>query len=186
MRKRSQRHRSVVTCAVGSKRPMPCPIREHIVPEAASSSSPVQAAAAAPCAAEPHTRIASHGLSARALERTLAYIHEHLCESFTLADLARAACISRFHFARMFRVSVGSSPMEYVLKTRMEAAKRMLVRGDQKIAATAAALGFFDQSHFTRTFRRFTGVSPRAFSRLHPHSGSEDPACRFGRASFHR
>jgi AraC family transcriptional regulator len=110
------------------------------------------------------------------LERALGYIHEHLCESFTLTDLARAACISRFHFARLFRASVGSSPMEYVLKARMEAAKRMLVRGDQKIAATAAALGFFDQSHFTRTFRRMTGVSPRAYSRLHLQSGAVEAA----------
>lgn len=118
------------------------------------------------------TQLAPRCLSERALERALRYIHEHLCESFTLTDLARAACISRFHFARLFRASVGSSPMEYVLKARMEAAKQMLVRGDQKIAATAAALGFFDQSHFTRTFRRMTGVSPRAYSRLHLQSGA--------------
>jgi len=124
-------------------------------------------------------RLPSNGLSARALERTHTYIHEHLCESFSLADLAREACISRFHFARLFRASTGSSPMEYVLKARMEAAKQMLARGDQKIAATAAALGFFDQSHFTRTFRRMTGVSPRAFSRLHPHPAAAEPSPRF-------
>ena len=107
------------------------------------------------------------GLNARALARTHAYIQAHLCQNFTLADLAQAACISRFHFARQFRSSTGHSPMEYVLKLRMEAAKEMLVRGDQKIATTAAALGFFDQSHFTRTFRRMTGFSPRTFSHLH-------------------
>lgn len=130
--------------------------------------------------------ILPHGLSARALERTHAYIREHLSESFTLADLARAACISRFHFARLFRASTGNSPMEYVLNARMAAAKEMLVRGDQKIAATAAALGFFDQSHFTRTFRRVTGVSPRAFSRLHPHPGSAEPPLRFASAQSGR
>jgi len=132
----------------------------------------------------PGTPDRRNGLSARALERTHAYIAQHLCESFSLADLARAACISRFHFARLFRASTGDSPMEYVLKARMEAAKEMLARGDQKIATTAAALGFFDQSHFTRTFRRMTGVSPRAFSHQHMHSAAAEPAARFGAKTF--
>lgn len=144
--------------------------------EIAHSPYPIQKIAEHPPSEETEVRLTPHGLSARALERTLAYIHDHLCESFTLADLARAACISRFHFARLFRASVGSSPMEYVLKARMEAAKQMLARGDQKIAATAAALGFFDQSHFTRTFRRITGVSPKAFSRLHLQIGELETA----------
>lgn len=121
---------------------------------------------------------APNGLGERALQRTHAYINKHLCENFTLSDLANAACISRFHFARLFRASTGSSPMEYVLKLRMEAAKEMLARGDQKIATTAAALGFFDQSHFTRTFRRMTGVSPRAFSQLHLSALHGEPATR--------
>lgn len=102
-----------------------------------------------------------------ALQRVHDYIHAHLCDGIQLDDLAAAACISRFHFARVFRASTGDSPMEYVRKLRVEAAKQMLARGDQKIAATAAALGFCDQSHFTRTFRRMTGVSPRAFSHQH-------------------
>lgn len=114
----------------------------------------------------PASACGRRGLSASALDRTNAYINQHLGDSFGLSDLAQAALISRFHFARLFRESTGHSPMEFVLKARMEAAKQMLKRDDQKIAATAAALGFFDQSHFTRTFRRMTGVSPSAFSRL--------------------
>jgi AraC-like DNA-binding protein len=156
------------------------------VPEIAHSSRPIRPAAGQLRPTESLTGLSPHGLSARALERALAYIQEHLCESFTLADLARAACISRFHFARLFRTSIGYSPMEYVLKARMEAAMQMLARGDQKIATTAAALGFFDQSHFTRTFRRMTGVSPRAFSRLHLLSGSAEPASRFAGTPSHR
>jgi AraC family transcriptional regulator len=118
----------------------------------------------------------AQGLSTAALERAHAYIAAHLCESFGLDDIARAACISRFHFARLFRASTGSSPMEYVLKLRMDAAKQMLASGHQKIATTAAALGFFDQSHFTRTFRRMTGLSPRAYSRLPGASLASEPA----------
>lgn len=106
------------------------------------------------------------GLSRRALMRAYAFMEEHLGESFTLEELARAACVSRFHFARSFRSSTGDSPMAYLLKARIERAKQMLMRGDHTISDTAASLGFFDQSHFARTFRRLTGFSPREFARL--------------------
>ena len=109
----------------------------------------------------------SRGLSERALARALHYIDRHIGDAFSLADVAGAACISRFHFARLFRISTGQSPMEYVLAKRIALAKEQLTRGPQKISATAASLGFFDQSHFTRTFRRMTGYSPREFCRLH-------------------
>jgi len=107
------------------------------------------------------------GLNPKALARARAFIEAHIGESFTLGDLAAAACISRFHFARLFRVSTGRSPMEYVLQVRIERAKKTLAEGQQKISAAAAEFGFFDQSHFTRSFRRMTGLSPREFMRMH-------------------
>ncbi len=112
-------------------------------------------------------RASTRGLSPRALARALDYIDRHIGDTLTLADIAGAACISRFHFARLFRISTGRSPMEFVLAKRIALAKEQLARGPQKISATAASLGFFDQSHFTRTFRRMTGYSPREFCHLH-------------------
>jgi AraC family transcriptional regulator len=109
----------------------------------------------------------THGLRPRALDRAHAYIETHIGERFTLADLAGAACVSRFHFSRLFRTSTGMSPMDYVLKLRIELAQGMLMAEERKISAMAAELGFFDQSHFTRSFRRVTGMSPREFARRH-------------------
>jgi len=109
----------------------------------------------------------AQGLNPKALARAQAYIEQHLGEAFTLSDLASAACVSRFHFARAFRISMGQSPMEYVLQTRIERAKIALAQGRQKISAAAAEFGFFDHSHFARRFRRMTGVSPREFMRIH-------------------
>lgn len=109
----------------------------------------------------------AQGLNPRALARAQAFIEQHLGEPFTLSDLASAACVSRFHFARAFRVSTGLSPMEYVLRTRIERAKKALAEGRHKISAAAAEFGFFDHSHFARRFRRMTGVSPREFMRIH-------------------
>lgn len=107
------------------------------------------------------------GLNERAFQRADAFILRNLGKNLTLTEIAAAACISRFHFARLFRVSTGRSPMEFVLAKRIALAQEQLARGPQKISATAASLGFFDQSHFTRTFRRMTGYSPREFCHLH-------------------
>lgn len=109
----------------------------------------------------------TRGLSSNAIRRVQAFLDSHIGESFTLADIAAAACISRFHFARMFRLSLGKSPMEYALGLRIAQAKTMLLQSDLKISTIAATLGFCDQSHFTRSFRRVTGTSPRQFARMH-------------------
>lgn len=110
---------------------------------------------------------APRGLSRRTLNRACSFIAENLGERFTLDDVARQAGVSRFHFARLFRVSTGDSPMAYLLKSRIERAKQMLLQDDRPVCEIAAALGFCDQSHLTRTFRRLTGLTPREFARLH-------------------
>jgi len=107
------------------------------------------------------------GLNRRAMTRVVAYIEDNLGEGLTLGALAGVACVSRFHFARMFRLSTGYSPMGYVVRRRVERARLQLAQGSQKMSDLAAELGFCDQSHFTRTFRRMTGITPREYSRRH-------------------
>ena len=107
----------------------------------------------------------SQGLSPRALQRALAFMEANLGKRLTLGAVASSAAVSRFHFARLFRVTTGHSPMEFLTRTRIARSKHMLERGDSSICSVAAALGFCDQSHFTRTFRRVTGMSPREFMR---------------------
>jgi transcriptional regulator GlxA family with amidase domain len=116
---------------------------------------------------EPGAARGPRGLSRRALTRACSFIAGNLGERFTLDDLARQAGVSRFHFARLFRVSTGYSPMAYLLKSRIERAKQMLLQDDRPVCEIAAALGFCDQSHLTRTFRRMTGATPREFARQH-------------------
>lgn len=108
---------------------------------------------------------AASGLSTFALRRARSFMEANLGESLTLDDLAGAAGVSRFHFARLFRVSTGSSPMNYLMKLRIARAQVLLLRGDRSVCDIAAALGFCDQSHFSRTFRRLTGQTPREFVR---------------------
>lgn len=106
------------------------------------------------------------GLSDRALQRVTDCIRANLAENLSLRRLAEAACISRFHFARLFRARMGMSPMQYVRQERIAMARYLLARSDApNLSRIAAALGFFDQSHFTRVFGRMTGQSPGHYAR---------------------
>jgi AraC family transcriptional regulator len=105
------------------------------------------------------------GLAGGALQRVRAYMDGHIGERISLDELARQAGVSRFHFARQFRLSTGESPMGYLRRVRIERSKSILQTRDSTIAEVAARLGFSDQSHFTRIFGRLVGVSPGSFAR---------------------
>ena len=122
------------------------------------------------------------GLAGGALRRVRAYIDDHIAERISLEELARQAGVSRFHFARQFRLSTGESPMGYLRRVRIERSKSILQSRDTTIAEVAAGLGFSDQSHFTRTFGRLVGVSPRSFARSvnwSSHAATGERACPF-------
>lgn len=107
---------------------------------------------------------APHAPRARAVARALQYIDTHLYEPIGVTQLAGAACMSRFHFARVFRDALGASPMEYLRRRRLERAQAMLREGRHTISQIATDLCFFDQSHFVRSFRNATGCTPARFA----------------------
>lgn len=88
------------------------------------------------------------------------YVHAHLDETITLDDLASLVALSRFHFARRFRRSTGSSPHEFVLRQRVDQVKIMLTRTSIPLLDIAVRCGFADQSHLTRVFRKHVGTTP--------------------------
>jgi AraC family transcriptional regulator len=104
------------------------------------------------------------GLGPGALGRVRAYIEETVGRPISLDDLAGVAGVSRFHFARQFRRSTGESAMGYELRLRIERGKARLKDRDATVSRIATELGFADQSHFTRTFRRFVGTTPTRFA----------------------
>jgi AraC family transcriptional regulator len=94
-----------------------------------------------------------------ALRRIEAQAHEQL----TLADLAREAAMSPYHFLRTFREVAGMTPYQFVLRTRLHRAAVLLRRSDASISTIAFDAGFSDLSTFNRRFRRVMGSSPRAY-----------------------
>jgi AraC-like DNA-binding protein len=88
---------------------------------------------------------------------------DQLAENITLAELAAAAGMDRFHFSRQFKATFGQPPHAYRLGLRLLAAQRALERGSP-VAEVAVTLGFFDQSHLHRHFQRRFGLSPARYA----------------------
>ncbi|SPA18076.1 Transcriptional regulator, AraC-family [Cupriavidus taiwanensis] len=99
------------------------------------------------------------GLHPHALSRVLDFIHG-TAEGVTLQALADLANVSRFHFARMFKRSMGETPMAYVERVRLLRAREMIRSGDYPLALVATLAGFSDQSHLGRRFKRHFGCTP--------------------------
>jgi AraC family transcriptional regulator len=100
----------------------------------------------------------------RAVEAAL-WMDTHPQEPVNLALLSRATHLSPFHFLRLFSGVLGVTPHQYLIRSRMRHAARLLASGSRPITDVALDVGFGDLSNFVRTFRRAAGVSPRAFRR---------------------
>lgn len=103
------------------------------------------------------------GIDDKRLHRALDYIHENLSTNLSLEDMAAEAAMSRFHFARAFTRALGKSPLQYVIRERMELAKLFLKTTRLPVASVAARVGYEDVSRFGQHFRRHTGRTPAAF-----------------------
>lgn len=96
--------------------------------------------------------------------RARAYIHEHFAEEIRLSDLASAAgSANPFQLLRAFAARYALPPHAYQIRLRISRAQRLLAEG-MAPAQVAAQLGFADQSHFTRHFRRVVGITPAHFA----------------------
>jgi len=101
----------------------------------------------------------------RAVERARAYLRERLTESVSLNELAAACGLSRFHLVHAFTKEAGLSPHAYQVHARVERARTLLQKGVSP-ATAAASLGFADQSHFTRHFKRIMHVTPKQYASM--------------------
>ncbi len=105
------------------------------------------------------------GMAPRKLQKAVSLIADNLEQeqSIPLAEVAAQVGMSRFHFSRAFKQSMGLSPINYIARQRIERAKKLLTQTDLPIADIALRAGFSGQSHFTTLFRRLVGVTPRLF-----------------------
>lgn len=113
--------------------------------------------------------VAAHGSR---LKRVLALIEDNLGRNVTLDEMAQEAGLSRDHFGRSFRQSLGLAPHTYLVQRRMTVARRLLETTDQPIVTVAMEVGYDSQAYFTTVFRRECGSTPAAYRRQHRGGGS--------------
>jgi YesN/AraC family two-component response regulator len=93
------------------------------------------------------------------------YLQDHLAEPVSLDRLSGVAGMSRSHFSRMFRSTLGVPVRAYVRELRLMRARTRLAHSSDSLTAIARAVGFYDLPHFHREFRRRFGESPADFRR---------------------
>ena len=101
------------------------------------------------------------------LRKAIALIDRHLVEEeegrVALRAIAKEIGMSYFHFSRAFKQSMSMTPTNYIAERRIERAKKLMEETDLAISEIALRSGFSSQSHFTTSFRRLAGVTPRSF-----------------------
>lgn len=104
------------------------------------------------------------GFSAADCQKSVELLSDRLDEKISLSDLAAEFDLSPFHFARVFKRETGFPPHEYQLQLRVARAQELLrSKPGRTIAEIACELGFADESHFRRHFRRIVGTTPSQY-----------------------
>lgn len=95
------------------------------------------------------------------------YIHHHLSEAITTDDIAKSMFISRSRLSVRFKQETGENLIDFILKEKIEEAKRLLRYTDKTAVAISFYLGFSSQSHFSRVFKKYTGYLPNEYRKRH-------------------
>ena len=99
----------------------------------------------------------------RRLRRAMEFMHDNYSRDLGIEEIAQAAYLSEYHFARLFRRVTGVTPHAYLANLRLEQARELLINTRESISDIAGAVGYQSQSHFTKAFKAVTGLTPRSY-----------------------
>jgi AraC-like DNA-binding protein len=109
--------------------------------------------------ADPRVTLRPVGKERPAVRNAREYMETHFEDDVSLSKLAGLVSLSPYYFARAFESEIGLPPHAYLEGVRIQKAREFLDRGDT-IVSTALSVGYSDQSHLTRRFKRFLGITP--------------------------
>jgi AraC-like DNA-binding protein len=116
---------------------------------------------ATPVFSEARERAETVAAHTQAVERAIHVMHTHLHELLTLEDLASVACLSPFHFNRVFRRVIGIPPGEFLSALRFQTARQLLLTTPLSVTDICFEVGYTSTGSFTSRFTQLVGVSPR-------------------------
>lgn len=99
--------------------------------------------------------------------KCISYIDQNLYKKISLSQIAGYLSVNSSYISYLFKKEVGISITEYIQKERIEEAKKLIQTGEKSFADIYVSLGFIDQSHFTKTFKKFTGINPKDYRLLY-------------------
>src|SRR6266568_4529467 len=106
------------------------------------------------------TRESTLAAYGQAVENSIQVMHNHLAEQITLDELADSACLSPFHFSRVFRQMIGLPPGEFLAALRLQTARELLLSTDRSVLDVCFDVGYTSTGTFTTRFSQLVGVSP--------------------------
>ena len=101
------------------------------------------------------------------LRSVFTYIQDNYDKRISLSQLSKIACMSPYSLCRFFKKVTGTTTSNYILRTRVDQAKHLLIESDLTITQIAFKVGIEDHSYFDRVFRRFNDMSPKIFRQKH-------------------
>lgn len=107
------------------------------------------------------------GLPPRRLQRVFQHIRENISRDLSVSELAQTVGMSQYYFSKLFKMSTGTTPHQYVMRQRVERAQEHLRESRTALAEIATLVGFETQSHFTSVFRRLVGATPKHYREMH-------------------
>jgi AraC family transcriptional regulator len=110
-----------------------------------------------------HIELSRAGPVDRRLRRAIEFMHDNFSRELALEEIASAAYLSEYHFARLFKHITGVTPHGYLANLRLERARKLLADTALPISEIASMVGYQSQSHFSKMFRSVTGITPRAY-----------------------
>ena len=95
------------------------------------------------------------------------YIENNYTRKLCIDEIAKRACLSKYHFCRVFKTLTGQTVMEYVNNVRIEKGKELLRKSLFSITDTCFEVGFTNLSSFNRTFKKISGMAPSEYRKIH-------------------
>jgi RpiB/LacA/LacB family sugar-phosphate isomerase len=114
------------------------------------------------------------GLPPRRLQKVFSHVRENIARDLSVTELAQVVGMSQYYFSKLFKMSTGTTPHQYVMRQRVERAQEILRETQTALAEVATKVGFETQSHFTSVFRKLVSATPKHYREMYQATAQID------------